>query len=1148
MGDFLSELEKRVIIFDGAMGTMIQQQKLSIADFLGHEGCNEIISVTRPDIISGIHRAYYAAGADVVETNTFGANAMNLGEYGLESKVYEYNKAAASLAKKVAAEFTGKWVAGSIGPGTKSPTLGKITFEELEATYYEQVHGLVDGGADILLIETCYDLLQTKAALASIQKYCAETATRLPTIVQVTIEQNGTMLLGTQIDAVVAALEPYDVDVLGLNCATGPANMNDAIRYLSTHWKKAVSCQPNAGLPRNEGGKMIYDLSAPEFVATMKEYVEKYGLNVIGSCCGSTPEFTALLAKEIGHRAPVQRQPVWQPSIASLFSATTLEQNPRPLLVGEKMNVLISSKIFKDLVLREDYDAIAAVAKGQVEAGAHALDLCVDMVAEQGQKYPANYYLENIVSRVAPLVDAPFVLDSNTPEDKIEAALRHIPGRAVINSVNFEDGGKRFHQVMPLARKYGAAVVIMTLDELEQPLTADRKVAVAHRLFGEAQKYGFRSQDLFFDVLTIPIGTGGLEYKDTAKASLEAIRRIKREIPGASTILGTSNISFGLGKKENPYPRRLLNSVFLHETVQAGLDAAIVNAAHIYPLHELKPEDVALAQALIYNTPVNGREPLELFLERFADAAPQRDEQQNEDITLEDALKRCIVKGEKEARIGKAKLPLTAILDESLKKYSALDIINTILLEGMKTVGDLFGAGKLQLPFVLKSAEVMKTAVSYLEPFMEKTQDVSKGTIVLATVKGDVHDIGKNLVDIILSNNGYTVHNLGIKQPSDAIIKAALEHKADAIGLSGLLVKSTLEMKYVIEDLAQQGHAIPVICGGAALQRGYVEDDLRQAYNGKGPAYYAQDAFEGLAILAKVTTPESKAAVIAEGKKIIQRTVQNVREPPAAKPVRKDIVPPKAPFHGTKVLTDIPLEIIYQYLNTNALFKGQWGYKQRALSNEVYQDVLKNKVYPLYEELKEECKQYLEPKVVYGFFPCQSQGDNLLVYAPDQKTVLQQFTFPRQADGNKLCISDYFTSEQMDIVAFSVVTMGSRVKEEMNKLRDSNALEKYLYIHGMSVESAEALAEYTHCLIRQELGIAGDDSPKITDLFHQKYRGSRYSFGYPACPNLEDQVKLFALLQPERIGVILTETYQMVPEESTSAIIVHHPQAKYFNV
>ncbi len=1134
---FLSELEKRVLVFDGAMGTMIQQQKLASLDFDGHDGCNEILNVTKPDIITSIHRAYLAAGADVIETNTFGANAMNLSEYGLESRVYELNKSAAEIAKKAAAEFTGRFVAGSIGPGTKSPSRGEITFESLEKTYYEQVAGLIDGGADIMLVETCYDLLQTKAALAAIQKYFVDSHKRLPVMAQVTIEQTGRMLLGTEIEAVAATLEPYDIDVLGLNCATGPENMNDALRYLSMHWKKAISCQPNAGLPKIENGNMAYDLQPLEFVASLRRYVKEYGLNVVGGCCGTTPEFIALLAKTIAMEQPKVRSIVHQPSIASMFSATTIEQDPKPLIIGEKMNATTQNKEFKQLVTNEEYDKILDFARHQAE-GAHALDLCVDIA---GGKKPASYYLENIVSRLAPILSVPLVLDSDAPENVVEYGLKHIPGRAVINSVNLEDGGKRMDAIFSLAKKYGAAVIALSIDENGMALTADRKVAVAKRICESAVHHGLRPQDMLFDVLTLPISTGQEEYKTAAVETLEAIKRIRHEIPGAYTVLGISNISFGLKQ----HGRRVLNSVFLHEAVNAGLDAALVNAMKIYPMQQLPQKEIELARALIYHQKVDGLEPLEAFLSYFDNATAPEMHADNEEHTLEDALKNCIIKGEKEIRLGKARAPLSFILDEALKKYNALEIINTYLLNAMRTVGKLFNAGRLQLPFVLRSAEVMKAAVSYLEPFIETAKgSTSKGTIVLATVKGDVHDIGKNLVDIILSNNGYTVNNLGIKQSSDAIIKAASETKADAVGLSGLLVKSMLEMKNILEDMELRGMSLPVICGGAALQRNYVESELRSAYS--GPVYYALDAFEGLKILDELTNTKTRDAKILDGKRIAQ--IKGYPEHPAnsEEAVRKDVAIPTPLFYGTRIIS-ATAEEIYPYINTTALFRGQWGYRQRALSAAEYECLLKSWVYPLFEQMKNEYRTILQPKAVYGYFACKSCGDDLVIYDNNGQE-LERFAFPRQRHGKKLSISDFFSADKMDVIGIAAVTAGPLVKEEMNLLKCNNGYERYLYLHGLAVESAEAMAEYTHRKMREEMGIANEDGARIEDLFHQKYRGCRYSFGYPACPNLEDQVKLFRLLHPEQIGISLTETFQMVPEESTSAIIVHHPQARYFSV
>lgn len=857
MPDFLDELEKRIIIFDGAMGTMIQK---ALPDY---ECSNEELNLSNPQIIQQIHEEYLNAGADVIETNTFGANLITLKDFGLDSKLYSINKAGAKIARKAADKFQDKFVAGSIGPGTKMPSLQQITFEELEKSYVAQIWGLVNGGVDLLLIETCYDLLQTKAALSAVQKYFEIFDKQLPVMVQVTIEENGKMLLGTEIDAVVASLEPYDIITsLGFNCATGPKNMNEYLRYLSNNWNKFISCQPNAGLPRLENGKQTYDLTPKEFVETLKQYISDYGINIVGGCCGTNPEFIEELAKSVNGINPKKRNPVYMPSLSSLYSSVPIVQNPKPLLIGERMNVTTNSKEFKQMVVNEEYDKIVALAKQLVSQGSHALDLCVDL---SGEKYPAQYYLEKIVLNLNKYIDVPLIIDSDNLENMAEPALRNLSGRTLINSVNLESGEKKLESILPIAKKYGASVIALTIDEDGMALTADKKIAIAKRIHAIAENYRFRNEDLFFDMLTLPISTGQLEYKDCAKETLEAIAKVKSKIPGCFTILGVSNISFGLKQ----YARNVLNSVFLHEAVFYGLDAAIVNPSKIFPLNSLKDEEMTLAKSLIYNRKINGKDALEAYIEHFAKTSNQNNNQIIDSLSLEDSIKSCIIDGLKEQKFNSKKMVLNELLEEARAKYQPFDIINKILLPAMDEVGILFGKGKLQLPFVLKSADVMKEAVAYLESYLPKNQNTCRGKIVLATVKGDVHDIGKNLVNLILSNNGYMVHDLGIKQSSDSIIHSAIQQGADAIWLSGLLVKSLWEMKNVVEDLAKMNLSYPVICGGTAVSKQYVERDLRMAYQSKGPVYYAKDAFEGIAIMDKLQNQSTRKSFIDEGKDIV---------------------------------------------------------------------------------------------------------------------------------------------------------------------------------------------------------------------------------------------------------------------------------------
>src|SRR5438874_993134 len=1063
---FLNLLRERVIVYDGAMGTSIQQKNLSAADYWDNEGCSEILVLSRPDVIRDIHSSYLEGGADVIETNTFGATNIVLGEYDLQSQVREINAAAVKLAREAADSFSTKakprFVAGSIGPTTKLPSLGHIKFDDMVASYVEQITALIEAGADIVLIETCQDLLQAKAALAATSDAFKATGKRLPVQMQVTLEATGTMLLGTEIGAALTALEPYDIDIIGLNCATGPKEMN-----------------------------------------------------------------------------------------------TTTQK-----------------KEFRELVQGGRYDDILAMAKKLVAEGSHMLDLCCAIVGED-----EIGYMTSVLEKIATRVPAPILVDS-TEAPVIEEALKRIPGKAIINSINLEDGEKRTSKVLPMAKRYGAAVIALTIDEDGMALTAEKKTAIAHRIFDLAvNKYGIRPVDIIFDALTLPISTGQEEYRTAGIETLKAIERIKKELPDVKTILGVSNISFGL----EVYSRRVLNSVFMHEAVNHGLDMAIVNYTKIYPLYKIPQEEVDLARKLIFRDESAG-DPLQIYMQHFAGTKGKTQGETTahvETLSIEDKLKYAIINGEKSVGEGANKKPLDVLLEEALQQYTPLDLINTVLLDGMKTVGDLFGARKMQLPSVLDAAGVMKAAVAYLEPKMEKKETGGqKGTIVLATVKGDVHDIGKNLVDIILSNNGYRVVNLGIKQPGDSIIKAAQENRADAIGLSGLLVKSTLEMKYVIQDLERQKLEYPVICGGAALTRKYVEDDLRREYS--NAVFYADDAFAGLHVMEDLTTPNGKRKKRLEEGRTVKQYAKAVAVDEETGPVfseRSAVVGdapniPAPPFWGVRVKKDYDLRELFPYINDTALFKNQWQLKTE--SQEDYARLVEKKYRPIKKELEEEviASGLFDPKVVWGYFPSQGDGNDVVVYQAssanareDLRASLEQtgegarphvdsgtkellrFTFPRQREGRKLCISDFFapkSSGKMDVIGLSLVTIGARASVETQKLFEAGEYTKYLYLHGLSVETAEALAEFHHKLMREELGIASEDSKHIRDLFHQKYRGSRYSFGYPACPNLEDQTKLFALLHPEEnVGVRLTTGFLLDPEQSTSAIVVHHPSAKY---
>ena len=1147
--DFRQSLLERILIFDGAMGTSIQDRNLTPDDFGGKDGCSEILVLTRPQVIREIHAGFLAVGCDAVETNSFGASRLVLGEYDLAEKAYEINRAAARLAREVAADFSTpdhpRFVVGAIGPGTRLPSLSQIGFDDLVAMYTEQARGLMDGGADVLLIETCQDLLQVKAAIAGCQDAMRAAGRPLPLMVQFTMESSGTMLLGTEIGAALTTLEAYDLDVIGLNCATGPQEMLEHIRYLGRHCRKAISCLPNAGLPKMEGGRAKYLLTPDELAAFHRTFVEEYGVNVVGGCCGTTPAHLQRVVEVIGRSAPRPRTPEHAAAAASLYVSVPFRQDQSFLIVGERTNAN-GSRQFRDLLLAGDHDGMVAMAKEQAREGAHVLDVCVDYVGRDGVAD-----VTEVVRRFSTQTTLPLVIDS-TEAAVIEAALKRIGGRAVINSVNLEDGEQgRLAKIFPMARRYGAAVVCLLIDEEGQARTVEWKLRVAHRLHDLAVKrYGLEPSDLIFDALTFPLSTGQGDLRRDGMATLEAIRRIKAELPGVFTILGVSNVSFGL----KPVARQVLNSVFLHLAMEAGLDAAIVNASRILPMNRIEPRQLEVARQLIFDERRDGPDPLTEFMGLFEGTGTGKTAAVREaPRTLEERLKARIVDGDRPG--------LEALLDEALQQYDALTIINEILLDGMKTVGDLFGSGQMQLPFVLQSAEVMKASVAYLERFMERAEGQTKGRIVLATVKGDVHDIGKNLVDIILSNNGYTTVNLGIKQPIGNIIEAALTHKVDAIGLSGLLVKSTLVMKENLEELnARDLSRFPVILGGAALTRGYVEEDLRALY--KGEVFYAGDAFDGLRLMGEIVSRDAseapglevKPARPAAARRPSRPAVQPVEAPAGIRSnVRTDVPIPAAPFFGTRVVTEIPLAEVFAFVNEVALFRTQWQFHRGKGQTERFDELIRTHVRPIYERWKAraEQEQILEPRVVYGYFPCQSEGNDLIVYPEDSQTPRVRFTFPRQPGGRHLCIADFFAtvdSGRMDVLGCVLVTAGRRASEVTKDLFAQHNYTDYLYLHGLSVETAEALAELWHRRMREELQIAGEDSPELARLFRQGYRGSRYSFGYPACPNLEDQAKLFDLLQPERIGVELSEEFQLDPEQSTSALIVHHPEAKYFNI
>jgi 5-methyltetrahydrofolate--homocysteine methyltransferase len=1209
--DRLYSPDRPVIVFDGAMGTSLQAQNLTATDFGGsdYEGCNEYLVYTKPEAVRQVHRRFLEVGADVIETDTFGGTSIVLAEYDLADRAYELNLKAAELAKAVAIEFSTldkpRFVAGSMGPGTKLPTLGHIDYDTLKAAYVEQAEGLFDGGVDLLLVETCQDVLQIKAALNAIAEVFAKKQQRLPLMVSVTVESMGTMLVGSEIGAALTILEPYPIDILGLNCATGPDLMKEHIKYLSQHSPFVVSCIPNAGLPENVGGQAHYRLTPMELRMALMHFIEDLGVQVIGGCCGTRPEHIQQLAelskdlhpkpREVGDRQsfPPYAPLPYAPAAASIYSPQPYDQDNSFLIVGERLNASGSKKC-RETLNAEDWDGLVSLAKAQVREGAHILDVNVDYVGRDGERD-----MRELASRLVTNVTLPLMLDS-TEWTKMEAGLKVVGGKCILNSTNYEDGEERFFKVLELAKQYGAGVVVGTIDEDGMARTAQKKFEIAQRAYQDALNFGIPAYEIFFDPLALPISTGIEEDRVNGKATIQAIGLIHDNLPGCHIILGVSNVSFGL----NPAARVTLNSVFLHEAMQVGMDAAIVSASKILPLAKIEPEHQQVCRNLIFDQrqfegEVCTYDPLTKLTTLFEGKTTKRDRTLDEQLPVEERLKRHIIDGE---RIG-----LEDQLAKALETYPPLHIINTFLLDGMKVVGELFGSGQMQLPFVLQSAQTMKAAVAYLEPYMEKEDaaDNTKGTVVIATVKGDVHDIGKNLVDIILSNNGYTVINLGIKQPVDRIIQAYREHNADCIAMSGLLVKSTAFMKDNLETFNEQGITVPVILGGAALTPKFVHQDCQNTY--KGQVIYGKDAFSDLHFMDKFMPAKAAQGwddfkgfldetdsdlqsnvhhrqIDAETKSDELTAIEVEVDTRRSEAVEIDCDRPTPPFWGSKVLQpeDIPLEDLFRYLDLQALIAGQWQFrKPKGQSREEYDEFLAETVYPILEHWKQKIvtENLLQPQVSYGYFPCLAEGNSLHLYDPmllngqardfgkaiaiDSLEAVATFNFPRQKSLRRLCIADFFEPKPavdqklrtancelqtlFDVFPMQAVTVGEIATEYAQKLFAGDEYTDYLYFHGLAVQMAEALAEWTHARIRQELGFGEIEPDNIRDILAQRYQGSRYSFGYPACPNIQDQYKQLELLGADRINLHMDESEQLYPEQSTTAIVVYHPVAKYFS-
>jgi 5-methyltetrahydrofolate--homocysteine methyltransferase len=1151
---FLDMLQERVLVLDGAFGTWMQARNLGPDDFGGEalEGCNEQLVATRPDLVAEMHDEFFRVGVDGVETATFGAFPLVLKEYGLADRTFELNRRAAELAREVAsghaADGRPRFVVGSIGPGTRLPSLGQIRYDALRDDYALQVDGLIAGGVDVLLVETVYDLLQAKAAIngARAAMRRAGLTNPIPIMVQVTVETTGRMLVGTEIGAALTALEAMRPDVIGMNCATGPVEMTEHLRYLAQHARTFLSALPNAGLPSVVDAHTHYDLTAEALAEAHDRFVGEFGLNVVGGCCGTTPHHLEAVVNRLGRRAPEIRTPEFEPGCSSIYSHVPFEQELSYLAIGERTNAN-GSKKFREAMLAADFDTCVQMAREQVKEGAHVLDVCVDYVGRDG-----TLDMDEIAGRFATQASLPLVFDSTEPQ-VLEAGLKHHGGKALLNSANLEEGeaeGKRMDRVFRLAREYGAAVICLTIDEEGQARTSEWKVRVAKRLYDIAiERYGLEPSDIIFDALTFPLSTGDDDLRRDAIETIEAIRRIKAELPGAHTVLGLSNVSFGL----KPAARHVLNSVFLHECREAGLDAAIVHAARIMPLHRIDDVQREAALDLIYDRRRDDYDPLTQFMALFENVeATTIEKEDRSGWPVAERLKHRIIDGDRDG--------LEAELDEQLATMSPLAVVNDVLLDGMKVVGDLFGSGQMQLPFVLQSAETMKAAVAYLEPMMEKSDAAGKGTVVLATVKGDVHDIGKNLVDIILTNNGYLVYNLGIKVAISEMIEKALEVDADAIGMSGLLVKSTIIMRENLEELNARGLAdrVPVLLGGAALTRTYVERDLREVYDGR--VFYGKDAFEGLhtmdALMQGTRSGTLDAGFGRElgGRKLPPRrsqTVDEAVEAPARSDVALDVPVFTPPFLGSRVAKGISLDEIAGYVNETALFRNQWQF--RPESGESDAD-FKTRIRPTLRAQLATAKRegLLVPAAAWGYFAVNSEREHLIVWKDDTRTQeWLRFRFPRQRKAPWLSIADFFRpvdSGETDYAGFHIVTMGAIASAREKELFAADKYQDYLLLHGLSVEMAEALAELWHRRIREEWGFADEDGPTLTGLFKQQYRGSRYSWGYPACPDLDDQTKVAELLDIDRIGVSLTEEFHLVPEQSTSAIIVPHPEAKYFVV
>ncbi len=1181
---YLNRDEKPLIIFDGGTGTSFQNLNLTADDFGGKEleGCNENLVLSSPEVVEKVHNSFLEAGCHVIETNTFGASSIVLDEYDIADKAYEINKNAAFIAKKAAAKYSSvdkpRFVAGSIGPTTKLPTLGHIDFDELKQSYKEQIYGLIDGGVDLLLIETCQDVLQIKSALLASKEILESNNIDIPLMVSITMETTGTMLVGSDIASALTILEPFNIDILGLNCATGPEEMKEHIKYLSENSPFAISCIPNAGLPENIGGVAHYRLKPIELKMQLMNFIYDFNVQLIGGCCGTTPEHIKYLSSIIDEIIDNERtnnngkknSSGFIPSASSIYNSVSYKQDNSILIVGERLNASGSKKV-RELLNNDDWDGLVAIAKQQQKENAHILDVNVDYVGRDGVKD-----MKEITSRLVTNINLPLMIDS-TDADKMESGLKSAGGKCIINSTNYEDGNERFDQVLNLALGYGSGLVIGTIDEDGMARNSEKKYKIVKRAINRTRECGLSDYELFFDPLALPISTGIEEDRLNAKETISAILKIRENFPDIHIILGISNISFGL----SPLSRINLNSIFLDECIKAGLDSAIIAPNKILPLSKISEETKKLCLDLIYDRrkfedDICIYDPLVELTKAFQDLSIQdfkKASSENKNLTLEESLKNHIIDGEK--------IGLEDQLNKALKKYKPLEIINTFLLDGMKVVGDLFGSGQMQLPFVLQSAETMKFAVSILEPYMETVdENISNGKLLIATVKGDVHDIGKNLVDIILTNNGYDVINLGIKQDVSAIIDAQKKYNADCIAMSGLLVKSTAFMKDNLEAFNNENISVPVILGGAALTPKFVNEDCSKIYKGK--ILYGKDAFTDLKFMNEymdnkkkgnwsntegfinnegininLASSKSNSQAVKKSISIDAETSKlNLKENFIRSKFINEEDPIQAPFLGTKVLNDVDIDLnkLIFYLDTKALFSGQWQIKKgKNQSVDEYNNYLDSYAKPLLDKWLEIIieKKLISPKAVYGYFRCGRKDNSIFLFDPKSINKISQFNFPRQKSGNNLCIADFYcdlkNDKPIDIFPMQAVTMGDIASEYSQKLFKEDKYSDYLLFHGLTVQLAEALAEYVHALIRIECGFRSEEPDKNREILAQKYRGARYSFGYPACPKVSDSNIQLSLLDAKRINLTMDESEQLHPEQSTTAIISLHSKAKYFS-